>query len=56
MVEVLPTLLCAPLIARLIFDCDQRVGTAAPLGAEIDIAPSASSALLDMRPPVLDCF
>src|ERR1700730_11621856 len=56
MLQILPALLRAPLVAGLVLDGDQRVGTAAPFGCEVDVARGIPDALLDVAPPVLACL
>jgi len=54
MLQILPALLCAPIIAGLVLGGDQRVGAAAPFRREVKVARRASDRLLDMGPPILN--
>jgi len=52
MLQILPALLCTPLVASPVLDGNQRVGAAALFGGEVKVAPGVPDALLDMGPPV----
>ncbi len=54
MLQILPTLFCAPFVAGLILGGNQRVGAAAPFGRQVKVAHRAPDALLDVGPPILD--
>jgi hypothetical protein len=56
MLEISPALRHAPLVARLVLGRDQRMGTAALLGCQIEVAVGAPDALFDMRSSALHCF
>ena len=54
MLQILPALLCAPLVAGLVLDGNQRVGAAAPFSCEVKVTRGAPDALLNVGPPALD--
>ena len=54
MLQILPALLRAPLVAGLVLGGDQRVRAAPPFGREVKIACCGPNVSLDMAPPALD--
>jgi hypothetical protein len=54
MLQILPELLCAPLVAGLVLDGNQRVGAAALFGCEVKVTLGVPDALLNVGPPALD--
>jgi hypothetical protein len=52
--EILPALLGAPVVAGLIFGAYQAVGSASTIGRRIEVAPGPPNALLNMAPDGFD--
>jgi hypothetical protein len=56
MLQILPALHQAPLVAGLVLCGDQRVGTAALFRCQVKVARSGPDALFDVAPSVKGCF
>ena len=56
MLQILPALLGAALVAGLVLGGDQGVGAAAPFGRKVKVTYRAPNTLLDMGPPVKGCL
>src|SRR3954467_9378572 len=48
--EILPALLSAPVVAGLIFGAHQAVGSASAIGRRVEVAPSPPDAVLNVAP------
>src|SRR3954454_3102471 len=48
--EILPALLGAPVVAGLIFGAHQAVGSASAIGCRIEVAPGPPNAFLNVAP------
>src|ERR1700753_2435984 len=48
--EILPALFGAPIVAGLIFSAHQAVGSASSIGCRVEVAPGLPDALLNVAP------